>query len=105
MDNTRDIAEKIFNKPPMGVNSINLQLDDSTVDFMKTEGYVADNFIKEILTIITLHGIEIIFGHKNIMLLSDDDIFLLKQYTRSYGYELCVKIVDKTINIDFKRIF
>jgi hypothetical protein len=104
-DNTRDIAEQIFNKSPGAPNSIDLQLDDSTVDFIENEGYVPHNFIKDVLSVITLHGVEILFGHKNIILLSEDDLFLLKKYIRSYGYELSVKIEDRTIMIGFEKYY
>lgn len=104
-DNTRDIAEQIFNTPPGVPNSIDLQLDDSTVDFIENEGYVPHNFIRDVLSVITLHGVEILFGHKNIILLSDSDLSLLKKYTRSYGYELNVKIEDRTIMIGFEKYY
>jgi hypothetical protein len=104
-DNTRNIAEQIFNKPHGVANSIDLQLDDSTVDFIENEGYVPHNFIRDVLSVITLHGVEILFGHKNIILLSEDELSLLKQYTRSYGYELNVKIEDRIIMIGFEKYY
>jgi hypothetical protein len=102
-DNTRNIADQIFNKPPGVPNSIDLQLDDSTIDFMENEGYIPQSFIRDVLSVITLYGVEILFGHKNIILLSEDEMSLLKQYTRSYGYELNVKIEDRTIMIGFEK--
>jgi hypothetical protein len=104
-DNTRDIAEQIFRKSPGVPNSIDLQLDESTTDFMENEGYIAQSFIRDILSVITLHGVEILFGHKNIILLSEPDLLLLKQYTRSYGYELSVKVEDRTIMIGFQKYY
>jgi hypothetical protein len=104
-DNTRDIAEQIFNKSPGAPNSIDLQLDDTTVDFIREEGYIPHNFIRDVLSVITLYGVEILFGHKNIILLSEDDLFLLKKYIRSYGYELSVKIEDRTIMIGFEKYY
>jgi hypothetical protein len=104
-DNTRSIAEQIFNKYPGVPNSIDLQLDDSTIDFIENEGYISHNFIRDVLSVITLHGVEILFGHKNIILLNEEDLFLLKKYTRSYGYELSIKIEDRTIMIGFEKYY
>jgi hypothetical protein len=104
-DNTRNIAEQIFSKPPGVPNSIDLQLDDSTIDFMENEGYIPQSFIRDVLSVITLHGVEILFGHKNIIELSEQDLLLLKQYTRSYGYELSVKLEDRTIMIGFQKYY
>jgi len=96
-DNTRGIAERIFNNPPGEPNSINLQLDESTIDFIARNGYNPSNIITEMLTMITLHGVELLFGHKNILLLSDNDVFLLKRYVRSYGFELKVRLESPTL--------
>jgi hypothetical protein len=104
-DNTRYIAEQIFTKPPGEPNSIDLQLDDSTVDFIETEGYIPQKFIRDVLSVITLHGVQILFGHKNILELSEDNISLLKRYTRSYGYELSIKVEDRTIMIGFQKYY
>jgi hypothetical protein len=104
-DNTRNIADQIFSKLPGVPNSIDLQLDNSSIDFMENEGYIPQSFIRDVLSVITLYGVEILFGHKNIILLSEDELSLLKQYTRSYGYELNVKIEDKTIMIGFEKYY
>lgn len=104
-DNTRYIAEQIFTKPPGEPNSIDLQLDDSTVNFIEDEGYIPHNFIRDVLSVITLHGVEILFGHKNIMMLSESDLLLVKRYTRSYGYELNIKVEDRTIMIGFEKYY
>lgn len=104
-DNTRDIAEQIFNKPPGEPNSIDLQLDDSTIDFIENEGYLPHCFIRDVLSVITFYGVEILFGHKNILELSEEDLSLIKRYTRSYGYELSVNVEDRTIMIGFKKYY
>ena len=49
-DNTRYIAEQIFNNPPGHPNSIDLQLDDSTLDFARNQEYESDKLIRDILT-------------------------------------------------------
>lgn len=104
-DNTRYIAEQIFARPPGEPNSIDLQLDDSTVDFIENEGYVPHNFIRDVLSVITLYGVEILFGHRNVMILSEDELNLLKQYTRSYGYELKIKIDGRMVIISFEKYY
>lgn len=104
-DNTRYIAEQIFSRPPGEPNSIDLQLDDSTVDFIETEGYIPHNFIRDVLSVITLHGVEILFGHRNVMNLSEDELNLLKRYTRSYGYELKIKIEGRMVIVSFEKYY
>lgn len=104
-DNTREIAEQIFRRPPGEPNSIDLQLDDGTIDFMREEGYEMNDFVRDILSMITLHGVEILFGHRNILTLSDDDVLLLKKYIRSYGYELKVNRVSTVVMIDFEKYY
>lgn len=103
IDNTKDIAWEIFKNSPGLPNSIDLQLDESTIDFIENGNDLA-NCIKNIISSITLHGIEILYGHKNIYLLSNDDLILIKQYTRSYGYELHANINFDEIKITFTRI-
>jgi hypothetical protein len=103
-DNTKYIAEQIFNYPPGGINSIDLELDESTVDFIESENVSLHNYIRDIISMITLHGIEILYGHRNIMDLSDEQLLLIKQYTKSYGFELSIEIQDKTIKVGFNKI-
>lgn len=103
-DNTKEIAQNIFGKPPGDPKSIDLSLDPSTVDFMEATNQSHD-YIRDIISVITLHGVEILFGHRNITTLSDDQIFLLKRYTRSFGFELSFKIEESTLIIAFEKIF
>ena len=104
-DNTREIAEQIFSRPPGEPNSIDLQLDDGTIEFMREEGYEMNDFVRDILSMITLHGVEILFGHRNIFILGENDVFLLKRYIRSYGYELKVKIIGTMTMIEFEKYY
>lgn len=104
-DNTRDIAEQIFTKLPGEPNSIDLEMDESTIDFIETEKVSLHNYIRDIISMITLHGIEILYRHRNIMDLSDEQLMLVKKYTRSYGFELSIHIDDKTITIGFDKIY
>ena len=104
-DNTKYIAEQIFSKPPGEPNSIDLQLDDSTVDFIEREGYVPHTFIRDVLSVITLYGVQVLFGHRNIMALSEEELLLLRRYTRSYGYELKIKLDGRTLMISFEKYY
>ena len=104
-DNTKEIAEQIFNKPPGNLNSIDLEMDESTIDFIESEKGSLHNYIRDIISTITLHGIEILYGHRNIMSLTEEQLFLVKRYIRSYGFELSVKIEENTILIGFDKIY
>ena len=81
-----DIAYKIFTKPPKERCMIELHLEEETARLAQ-EGNV-DDFIFNILSIITFKGVEILFGHKNILALTEDNIRLLQKYVNSYGYEI-----------------
>ena len=104
-DNTKFIAESIFSKPPGQKNSINLSLDEETSDIAKEDG--VEPFIFNILTIITMYGVEMLFGHRNILKLTNVQIGLIKEYTRSYGYNLLINIEEKfgkkLLIINFER--
>lgn len=104
-DNTRDIAEQIFTRPPGDPNSIDLSLDDSSVDFIEENQINVNVYIRDIISMITLHGVEILYGHKNIMSLTEDQILTIKKYTRSYGYDMKVKFEDGTIMISFVKYY
>jgi hypothetical protein len=104
-DNTRDIAEQIFTRPPGTPNSIDLSLDDSSVDFMQENQINVNVYIRDVISMITLHGVEILYGHKNIMSLTDDQLLTIKKYTRSYGYDMKVNVENNTIVISFTKYY
>lgn len=103
-DNTKEIAQQIFNRSPSDLNSIDLEMDKSTIDFIENEKVFLHNHIRDIISMITLHGIEILYGHRNIMSLTEEQLFLVKRYTRSYGFQLNIKIEQDTIMISFDKI-
>lgn len=108
IDNTKEVAIQIFNKPPQPKNSIQLQLEEQTSDIATKEG--ADAFIFEILSVITLHGVEILFGHRDIVRLTEDNLNLLQQYVHSYGYHIKTDIRQDLIGrkhliIGFDKIY
>lgn len=94
IDNIQEIAEGIFSRPPGLPNSIQLQLEDVTADIAEQEGI--DNFVFNILYLITFRGIEILFGHKKVHDLTEKQYRLLNDYTRSYGYRLIVHANNST---------
>lgn len=97
MDNTEEIAQIIFTKPPGAVNSNNLSLEDETSYIAEQTG--VEPFILNILRLITLHGIKILYGHTNILMLTKEQVDLIKEYTRSYGYNIKIELL-----IGFERI-
>lgn len=102
-DNTREIAEEIFSKLPGDANTIDLSFHESTIDYINQDEIHA--YIRDIISMITMHGVEILFGHKNVMMLTEDQLFLVKQYTRSYGFDMTFKVEGSTIMIGFKKIY
>lgn len=103
-DNTREIAEQIFSKQPGDAKSIDLELDESTVEFIQDKNELHD-YIRDIISMITLHGIEILYGHRDLMSLTDSQLFMIKRYTRSYGFELNIKIEESSIMIAFEKMY
>jgi hypothetical protein len=100
-----EIAEKIFSKPPGDLNSIDLTLERQTAEIAEQEGI--EMFVSNILRIITLTGIRILFGDIRFVDLTDDQIFLIKRYTRSYGYNLKMNIDEESrqLYVYFERTF
>lgn len=103
-DNTREIALQIFSKSPGRKNSIQLQLESTTMQ-LNTQEQV-DTFILNVLSLITLHGIDILFGHTNIMELTNNDYDLIQEYVNSYGYKVVTRFDDEgNLVIKFEKIY
>ena len=92
-----ELAQEIFSKTPGRLNSIDLQIEEQPL-----EGQ--NEFIQKILGIITLEGIRILFGHTNIINLTKEEIYLVKRYTRSYGYDIEYNVNEETKTIFIKFI-
>lgn len=101
-DNTRNIAFEIFCKEPLHKNAIQLELEESCTNLHPGENI--EEVVFEILTMITFHGIEILFGHKNIAILTNDQFDLLQKYTNSYGYKIVHMIKDGSLLISFEKV-
>jgi hypothetical protein len=102
-DNTFEIAQAIFSKQPGLLNSIDLSLEDETSFLAEKHG--VNEFVSNILRIITLHGVKILFGDIKIKDLTNSQIDLIKEYTRSYGYDLNFTIFQNDIFINFTKVF
>lgn len=81
--NLKQIAQAIFSKPPGPPKSIQLELEEESCE---TNGNLSKT-ISDIILFLTINGIEILFGHRNLELLSYNDFLLLKKYINSYGFE------------------
>lgn len=97
MDNINEIAEGIFNYPPKSANSIQLQFEEETADYAMQDGY--ENFLFNILFLITFRGIEILYGHRNILELTRNQYNKVNEYVKSYGYILRVDANGTNENI------
>lgn len=86
-DNTFLVAKSIYsyNIQPPNFYKLGLE-DDETLDIAEKQGF--DSYVQGLLTIITMHGVEILYGHKDITKLTQTQIDTIKSYTRSYGYNL-----------------
>ena len=119
-DNTLFIANVVFTKDPGPVNSIQLQLEDNTIDYATSNKNGVDSFIEEILCNILYHGIKIVFRKNEILanipftnitktnfallmkLLKPNDLQLLQEYTMSFGYK--IKFRDDLYN-GFEKVY
>lgn len=88
LDNTRYIAEQIFSQPPRPPKTIQLQLEEQTADLgiKSTEGIQV--FIYKIVGLITYHGVEILYGHKDLSLLTEKEYIRIREYVNSFGYDI-----------------
>ena len=120
-DNTKMIAESIFTKDPGPINSIQLELEETTKDFAESNNSGVDSFIEEILCNIIYHGIKIVFyynerlvkipfntitvGNFTILmkLLSEREIDLLQEYTMSFGYK--IKFDNFNLYKGFEKVY
>lgn len=86
-DNLREIAELIFTQPPRKEKTIQLQLEDGyTTEIAQEMG--VDRFVLNIVRLISLHGVEILYGHRNPTLLTEENYFVLKAYINSFGFDV-----------------
>lgn len=88
MDNIKEIVEQIFSEGPKSPNSICLQLEEETSYIAQEEG---EQFVFNILCLITLGGIEYLFGHKNILDLTESQFEYIQEYVNSYGYTILLQ--------------
>lgn len=82
MDNIDGIVDNIYGKPPGPPKSIQLQLEEQFDDDTKV--------IFEVLCLITIRGVRKLYGQRNLLELTKQELDLVAEYVRSYGFELCV---------------
>lgn len=105
IDNTMYIAEQIFCNPPKSKNSIDLQLEEETENIANDLSTNKDMFIQNIIASITFHGVYFLYGHRNILSLTESQFYKINEYVESYGYTIIKKIVDNNLIIKFKKIY
>lgn len=98
IDNTREIAEQIFTKPPCPADSIKLYLEEQTSDLATRTN--TERFINEILSVITMHGIDILYGHRDLSAITIEQADKVYAYVRSFGYD----VVNVNGKYEFVRI-
>lgn len=103
MDNSLEIAKTIFNHTIQKPKTYNFQLEDQeTYEIAEKQGF--EEYIQGFLSIITLHGVEILYGHRNFNKLTESELDTVKMYVRSYGYNLTQIPNDSYLNWKFIRI-
>jgi hypothetical protein len=85
-DNTYQIAKQIFSKLIQPPKTYSLQLEEASRNIAEEQG--VNEYIQGMLSIITVYGIEILYGHRDLNKLNSDDIETIKMYVKSYGYSL-----------------
>lgn len=88
MDNINKIVEKLFSELPKEENSIILQLEEETYFKIKDE---YDNYMFDILCLITLGGIEYLYGHRNILELTESQFDNISRYIKSINYKIKIE--------------
>ena len=92
--NLVNIARIIFSRPPQPPYSIQLQLDDGSISQNQHD---TKTIINEMLTIFLLAGIQIKWGDDfRLKDITDEHLEILKQYSRSIGYEPIIEIEPET---------
>lgn len=86
MDNIDEIARTIYSSPPGPPNSIQLELEEESANLAQKEG--VHNYIFNVLCLLTFKGMERLYGHKNILHLTEEQFSKVCDYVKSYGYEL-----------------
>lgn len=91
-DNITEIADAIFSKPPGSPKSIQLELEEETAYAAQQEG--VSEYVFEILCVLTLKGVEKLYGNTDILSLTEDQYNIVQQYVNSYGYILIITAND-----------
>jgi chlorite dismutase len=103
------IANYIFSYSPQKSNYYNLALEDESANLAINNNVIPET-INSILSEITYFGIYKLYGHYNWMILSEEQQFKILQYTRSFGYNYKINIIqlsenEKKIKISFEKCY
>jgi hypothetical protein len=89
-DNTYLIAKSIFTANIQKPKFYSLQLEPenegNSLKIAEIQG--VDKYIQNILSIITVYGIELLYSHRDINKLTESQLQTVKMYVKSYGYIL-----------------
>ena len=91
-DNLYVIAKSIFTKRIQKPKFYSLQLEPenegNSLEIANSVGL--HKYIQSLLSLITVNGIEILYSHRDINILTESQLNTVKMYVKSYGY-----IIDK----------
>lgn len=88
MDNLDELAEQIFGQPVRPPHSVQLQLEDATADIAEQEG--VENFVFNILYLLTHKGMKILYGDRKMSDLTEAEFNVIQAYVNSFGYTIIV---------------
>jgi len=108
-DNLDDIARMLFTNPIQRAKSINLELEELTIEFAQKEGFT--HFIFNILCILIVKGIAILYNKEmKINELTYSEYTTIRAYIKSIGYDFIVwgndtretpwELLDKNIQVN-----
>lgn len=105
-DNTYLIAKSIFTgcikKPKFYSLQLEPENEGNSLQIAQEVGVY--KYIQNILSIITMHGIEILYSHRDINKLTESQIQTVKMYVKSYGYSLEQEQRENLLHWVFKSL-
>ncbi len=97
----KEIAQKIFSQPPLPQKSIRLSGEGYDGDYSDID---IQAWINELLMDLTMEGMMILFGHTSPFDLSQEEFFLLRDYTRSFCYDILYEIRGNQLFVEFVKL-
>lgn len=100
-DNINEIVKMLFSKDYNPPKSIQLELEEESSFIAKLD---YDNYMFELMCLITLGGIEYLYGHKDITSLSQGQFNTIQCYINSIGYKIILETNTSQMQITSYRI-